>query len=70
MPFSSDAIEVETDFLIVAEMYIRVKADKIYHTRQVFTLMNWLIAQGGVTRAIMTIVAFIYGGYAKFNQVI
>ena len=56
--------------MTIAEMYMRIKADTILHSRQVFSLMNWLGAIGGIKGILMDLVIFLFGGYASFNAVL
>jgi len=68
--FSSDEIEVGTDFMTVAEMYFRVKTDTIKHRRKVFSIMDWLGAIGGIEQFLIDMLLFAFGGYCHFNSVI
>ena len=68
--FSSDEIEVGDEYPVLAEMYFRIKADTIIHSRAVFTIMEWLGSVGGVEDILMDMFCFIFGGYCQYNSII
>ena len=68
--FSSDEIEVGTDFNTIAEMYFRVKTDTILHRRKVFSMMNWFGAVAGIEQFLLELMLLFFGGYASFNSMI
>ena len=55
--FSSDAIIVEDDATVIAEMYFRIKTDAIVHARFVYSVLDWLGSIGGVEGLLIMISA-------------
>ena len=63
-------MEVTKEYTVVAEMYFRIKADQITHSRKVFNFTDWLGTIGGVSELLLAAIAMFYGGYAEFNKFI
>ena len=65
--FSSDTLQVSHEYNIICEMWFRIKTDAITHSRNVFGIMNWLGAIGGVNKVLLDILGFLFCGFAEFN---
>ena len=68
--FSSDEIVVGEEYNVIAEMYFRIKSDAIQHSREVFTIMDWLGSIGGIRDILVEFLGFLFGNYIQFNAVI
>ena len=51
-------------------MYFRIKADSVNHVRQVFSVMDWLGAIGGIEGMLYDFLTFFLGGFIQYNAVI
>ena len=65
--YSSDAILVQDDFPIIAEMYFRINGDSIIYTQVDYGLLSFLGDVGGVESLVYQILFFIFGGFLQFN---
>lgn len=68
--YNSLTVPVEKDYLKIMESYFRIDGEEIVHSRNVYRLMDWLGAIGGVERILMNFTIFIFGSYSKFNSTI
>ena len=68
--FSSDEMEVTDEYPVIAEMYFRIKADTIIHSRSVFSIKEWLGSVGGVEQSLLDMLIVVFGGYCQFNSII
>ena len=64
--YNSDTYDVELGRKEIAEVYFRLDSDQINHHRDVFAIMDFFGAIGGVSRVLLTMCGIVYGGYAKF----
>ena len=51
-------------------MYFRIKTDSVNHVRQVFSVMDWLGAIGGIEGMLYDFLTFFLGGFIQYNAVI
>jgi len=49
-------------------LWFRLEVDQITHKRVVMNFMDWVGSMGGVTRVLLKIIGFFFGGYAAFNS--
>lgn len=49
-------------------MYFRLEVDQISHGRNVYALMDFIGALGGVSDLLLQILGWIFGGYAAFHS--
>ena len=68
--FSSDEIEVDDDYMIIAQMYFRIKVDTIRHERRVFSISDWLGSIGGIKTILLDLFIIFFGSFSQFNAVI
>lgn len=47
-------------------MYFRLEVDQVSHARNVYTMMDFIGALGGVSDLLLQILGWIFGGYAAF----
>ena len=47
-------------------MYWRVDVDKIVHSREVYTLMDYLGDVGGIPDVLLFALMFVFGSYINF----
>ena len=52
----------------IAEMYFRLEVDEVEHIRNLFELMDWLGAVGGVVESLSKSAALFLGSYMSFNS--
>jgi hypothetical protein len=53
---------------MIAEMYFRLEVDQVSHARNVYALMDFIGALGGVSDLLLQILGWIFGGYAAFHS--
>jgi hypothetical protein len=53
---------------LIAEMYFRLEVDQVSHARNVYALMDFIGALGGVSDLLLQILGWIFGGYAAFHS--
>jgi len=68
--FNTDTFDVTTTYNKIAEMNFWLHPDEVSHVRIVYSLFDWLGSIGGVYFLLITLVAFIAGGYLYFNMII
>ena len=66
--FSSDAILVQNDFPIIAEMYFRLNVDSREYKKVDYDILSFLLDIGGVEPLLYQILLFIFGGFLQFNS--
>ena len=62
--FSSDELNVDMNHTKVAELFIRLKTDRMFHERRVFSFIDWLGSIGGIEEIFTKTLIFLFGGYA------
>lgn len=68
MFYNSDTYDVAKDKVEIAEVFFRLDTDQITHHRNVFALMDFFGAIGGVSTVLFSICGIFYGGYATFES--
>ena len=64
--YNSDTILTDQKQEVIAEMYWRVDVDKMEHSREVYTLMDYLGDVGGIPDVIMFTLMLLFGHYINF----
>jgi len=70
MFYNSDTFDVPDRKTEIAEMYYRLEVDIVYHSRVVFSSMDFIGSLGGVSDFVLMMAGLIYGGYATFHSMI
>lgn len=68
MFYNSDTFDVPDRKTEIAEMYYRLEVDIVYHSRVVFSSMDFIGSLGGVSDFVLMMGGLIYGGYAAFHS--
>ena len=64
--YNSDTLFTEQKQEVIAEMYWRVDVDKMSHSRDVYTLMDYLGDVGGIPDVLKFGLMFLFGNYITF----
>ena len=65
--YNTDTLNVDPRSEVIAELYFRLDADMIEHSRKVYSFMDWLGDMGGIPAILSDGVMAIIGGYLAFN---
>ena len=60
-------MEVDDDYKMLAQLFIRLDVEEIIHTREVFSFMDFLGDLGGVTEILTKTSSFLIGGFLAWN---
>ena len=66
LQFSLDVYEVPEDTELLSNFYFRLDVNQIEHSRQVFSLMDFIGDIGGVPDLLLQVGGWVIGSYAAF----